>query len=804
VNRINNEIIEEIMNHFGRTGNGKRPRIRKYHAEILIGKYFNGERVLNQNEINRPVDYIKRFVNYSKGFVEFINEEACELKLTDNFFLKMESWVKQYSQIEELDHSDENLLEQGIVITDQGITFDGRLTYSRFFKVISDEGESMNNPKEWLFNDNNIDSLQSVNFANKNSAVFSSRLFLLKFYVLRKIDEVAFVTSRFVHCPACGANYVVPAAKIEFMQTYKCEKIVGDKQCKTTLKKFPPRKVIPTFIYEIGVEVQGKDGVEFKEYFLESFVELHPGYFTGMCFGRTENKSNSFYFNCLTAKEEKARHPFAYEKDPRSEHAFFDLTKSITKHIQKVGFIIDENKAKLPVIVETLKKLALIFNKDINVDHSLYFGAPGIGKTYALTMLHHMFYSNAGFISGPRFTLAGLTGGQKEIYYQDTVKKKNVPGLFSNQAFVFDEINNAQFLSDDKATNLFKSVALAPSGTAATVGGKEFPRIALISATANYDINQLKHYENKIKKIYNSESKANSQVVQQSAFLENPDERIDVPEGFDFYAPLREYGIEVPKALKTAVLKVRDESKNYMTNFPKPLMERFYFSILVHPKYDKAFLKQKDVDVAGFLHSRKSQYNQRELISQLFIPEFDAILMEGAKETIAKFDDPAVEKAWSKQAQEFLKILGGKYSEFFSMFNRISQVHVFILFALSLINGETELSHATRRVFEKVISLLHTPILIEDFHNPDFKNYKYIGETKGGILEIIKRFPNRDLRELIDFSRDNIRKHLVDLENAHKIKKLGDFNFEYDNTKRFETIEKLPESENGINSKKEV
>ena len=41
--------------------------------------------------------------------------------------------------------------------------------------------------------------------------------------------------------------------------------------------------MIPTYIYEIGVEVQGKDNTEFKEYFLESFVELTPGYYTGMC-----------------------------------------------------------------------------------------------------------------------------------------------------------------------------------------------------------------------------------------------------------------------------------------------------------------------------------------------------------------------------------------------------------------------------------------------------------------------------------------------------------------------------------------
>ena len=646
----------------------------------------------------------------------------------------------------------------------------------------------MNTPSEWNFNDKNIESFSAINFANKNSSMFGSRLFLLKFYVLRKIDEVAFVTSRFVHCPACGANYVVPAAKIEFQQTYKCEKVVGDKQCKTTLKKFPARKMIPTYIYEIGLEVQGKDGTEFKEFFLESFVELHPGFFTGMCFGRTEAKTNSFYFNCLTAKEEKARHPFEYLKNEKNSHSLFDIVDSTVAHIKKVGFVIDEEKARLPVIIELLKKLALIFNKDINLDHSLYFGAPGIGKTYALTMLHHLFYSNSGFISGPRFTLPGLTGGQKDIYYQDSVKKKNVPGLFSNQAFIFDEINNAQFLADDKATNLFKSVALAPSGTSTTVGGKEFPRIALISGTANYDIGYLRHYENKIKKIYGAENK-DEPVQQQSAFLDNFETKItEIPADFDFYAPLRNYGVSVPKALKTAVLKIRDETKNYLTNFPKPLMERFYFAILVHPRYDKAFMKQKIVDVKSHLRSRKSKYSQRELISQLFVPEFDDIILKESVETIKKFEDPALERKWSKQVQDFIQILAGRYVEFFSMFHRINQVHVFVLFALSLINNETELSFATRRIFERVVSMLHTPINMRDFHVPNFEKFHYIGETKGSILDIIRRFPGRDLRDFIDFQRAGPTKYLVELENAHKIKKVAEFIYELDHTKKFEVV----------------
>lgn len=788
VKYINTQIIEEITDHFGRTGSNQRARLRKFHAEILLSKYLAGERVLNQKELNRPYEYIHRIVKFSKGFLEFIDEEACEIRITDAFFDRMDSWHKQYSDVEELDHSDENLLEQGIVMDEEGITFDGRLTYSRFYKVISDEGESMNNPEQWRFNDKNINLYNKINFADKDSAVFGSRLFLLKFYMLRKIDEVAFVTSRFVHCPACGANYVVPASKIDFMQTYKCEKIVGDKPCKTTLKKFPARKMIPTYIYEIGVEVQGKDGSEFKEYFLESFIELNPGYYTGMCFGRTEQKTNSFYFSCLTAKEETARHDFKLKEFPEHNHQFFNLVDSLVDHIQTVGFIIDRRKARLPVIVETLKKITLSINKEINMAHSLYFGAPGIGKSYALTMLHHLFYSNAGFISGPRFSLPGLTGGQKEIYYQDMAKKKNVPGLFSNQAFVFDEINNAQFLSDDKATNLFKSVALASSGTSSTVGGKEFPRVALIAGTANYDMNHLQHYENRIKKIYSAEGKTG--VQEQTLFMSaTGDPKVELPADFDFYAPLKSYGIDVPKNLKTAVLKVRDDGNNYLTDFPKPLMERFYYSVLVHPKYDKAFMKQQEIDVKGHLRSRKSEYGQRELMSQLFIPKLDQLIFENSQDVLKAFEDPEVERKWSRQVKEFLTLLSNKYVEFFSMFHRINQVHVFTLFALSVLNRETELSLETRRIYERVISLMHNPIEMKEFHAPDFENFLYYGETKATILDIIRRYPGRSLKEFVDFQRPYVAKNLVELENAHKIKKVDDFIYEIDSTKRFEEVE---------------
>lgn len=775
---MNPQIVEELMTHFGRTGAKKRPRIRKFHAELLVRKYHNDERVLSSSELNRPKEYVDRMVKYSEGFLNYINEEEVEIEITDKFREQMKKWHRQYSPQDELDEEEEeSWSEQGIIVEDDSITFNGKLIYSKFRKLVSDEQESINDPRLWEFNDKDIHSYDHINFSDKNSAPFTSHLFLLKFYVLRKIDEVAFVTSRFVHCPKCKANYVIAASKIEFQTTYKCENIVGDKQCKTSLKKFPARKMIPTYIYEISVEVKSKEGTEFKEFFLESFTELNPGFFTGMLFGRTESKSNSFYFLCLTAKEEKSKMPFQLEIE--SNHAFFGVVDSVIKHIQKIGFVIDPERARLVYYIETLKKLMLIINKEINVDHSLYFGAPGIGKTEACKLLSHVFYPNSGFVSGPRFSLPGLTGGQKEIFYQDTSKKKNVPGLFSNPAFVFDEINNDHFLKDDKAVNLFKSSALASSGTSSVVGGKEFRRISLVAGTANYITDHLRHYQNKIKKIYNRELKKEV-VTEQSSFIDQLTTTVEkeIPESFDFYCPIKDYGLETPKELKNAVLKVRDEGNNYLTNFPKPLMERFYWTVTVHPKHDREFLTKKKIDVLSHLTSRHSLYSKRELISQLFVSNFNSLIRERTAETRELFKNPNIEKAWSEQVKEFLELLGAKYPEFFSMFHRISQVHVFALYTLSLINQETHLSFSTKRVFERLVSLLHTPIKLEDFHNADFINFRYLGESRGEMLELIRRYNKQDISHLVDFERKLVRTTLVSLENTNKITKISEFIYE--------------------------
>ena len=167
----------------------------------------------------------------------------------------MQKWFEIYNPVHELDKEESKLIDKGIVFEEEYLKFNGKLDYSRFYKIISDEAEGLNDPNMWKFSDVDIESLTSIDFKAKNSPLFTSKLVLLKFYVLRKIDEVAFVTSRYVYCPVCNSNYVIPATKIDFMRTYNCEMTVADKKCNTTLKKFPAIKMLPTYIYEIAVEV---------------------------------------------------------------------------------------------------------------------------------------------------------------------------------------------------------------------------------------------------------------------------------------------------------------------------------------------------------------------------------------------------------------------------------------------------------------------------------------------------------------------------------------------------------------------
>ncbi len=780
---INQQIVELLVDHFGRTGGGKRPRIRKFHVEILYMKYINQERVLKSSELDRPKDYVDRMVKYSHGFLEYINEEAGEILLTDLFLATMMKWHKQFNKNEELSSDEEVLKEQGIEISEDDLIFDHNLNYSKFYKVISDESEGLNDPKIWKFDEKSIPIYESIDFGDKDNEIFSSKLIAMKFYVLRKIDEVAFVTSRFVHCPNCNSNYVVAASKIDFLATYKCENMLGDKPCGTTLRKFPARKMIPTYIYEGAFWLKGNEGVELKEYFIESFFELQPGFHTGYVFGRTENKTNSFYFTCLKAYKEKTKGNFELDLN-HPIHPIVGVIDSFIKFAREVGFVLDEEKARLPMYIETLKRFNLIFNKELNIDHSLYYGAPGIGKTYALSILHHAFYSNAGFISGPRFSLPGLTGGQKEVFYQDTAKKKNVPGLFSSPAFIFDEINNDTFLADDKAINLFKSVALAPSGTSSTIGGKEFPRIALVAGTANYDMEYLKHYENRVNREFLKNSKVKVDINSQENILTQMAEaKLKIPDNFDYFAPIGKYDATIPQELVVAVMRTRDDEDHYLTKFPKALMERFYFCVLVHPKYDKTYLRQKGIDVLSHLKTRKSAYSQRELLTLLYIGDLEEKVLNKVGPNIKAFDTPEIEAKWSKDVEVFLTSMSIKYHNFFSMFHRIQSVHVYCLLTLTFMEDATELSYRTKRFFERIISLLHTPIEMEDFHSPDFEGYVYLGESKSEMLKWIEQNPEKDIRNYVDFdNRKSVRINLAQLETSRKIKEVEKYKYVIDTT----------------------
>ena len=122
------------------------------------------------------------------------------------------------------------------------------------------------------------------------------------------------------------------------------------------------------------------------------------------------------------------------------------------------------------------------------------------------------------------------------------------------------------------------------------------------------------------------------------------------------------------------------------------------------------------------------------------------------------------------------------------MFNRISQVHVFILYSLSLLNKETNLSFATKRVFEKMISLQHTPIELNEFHDPNFETYKYIGETKATALNIIKKYGPDNLANHLDTTRKRVRTILAELETNHKIINLGEGKYRINLEKRFEEV----------------
>jgi len=100
------------------------------------------------------------------------------------------------------------------------------------------------------------------------------------------------------------------------------------------------------------------------------------------------------------------------------------------------------------------------------------------------------------------------------------------------------------------------------------------------------------------------------------------------------------------------------------------------------------------------------------------------------------------------------------------------------------------LSFETKRIYERLISVLHTPIKINDFHTLDFEKYQYLGESRGELFDIIKRYPEQDIRNFVDYEkRTIIRKNLVTLENSRKIIKIKEFCYKANIDKTFEKVE---------------
>ena len=103
------------------------------------------------------------------------------------------------------------------------------------------------------------------------------------------------------------------------------------------------------------------------------------------------------------------------------------------------------------------------------------------------------------------------------------------------------------------------------------------------------------------------------------------------------------------------------------------------------------------------------------------------------------------------------------------MFQRQEKIHVFALYTLSIINGESDLSEQTRHLYERLISLLHRPLEIEDFHEPDFEEYVYIGERRSDILEVIEKHPDQDIGQYVNLTRKTVKKCIAKLENDNNI-----------------------------------
>jgi len=70
-----------------------------------------------------------------------------------------------------------------------------------------------------------------------------------------------------------------------------------------------------------------------------------------------------------------------------------------------------------------------------------------------------------------------------------------------------------------------------------------------------------------------------------------------------------------------------------------------------------------------------------------------------------------------------------------------------------------------------------------DFHNPDFDDFVYLGESKIELLKWIETNPDTDVRKQVDYeNRKSVRVNLAQLETSRKIKKTEEYKYVIDTT----------------------
>ena len=190
---IKNEITEEIVKCFGFTSGG-RPRIRKYQAELFYNKCKFQETTITVGEFERDVEFVKRLVKFSNGYLEWVDDENTIVEMQKSFLDFLQRIEIKHDEHQELEHKEEDLQNKGINFIDDKVRFDGQLNYSKFFNIVSDEEERLNDPKIWIYSEQDLEKYTKIDFTNKDSPLFNSLLCVLKVQVLRKIDDISFQT----------------------------------------------------------------------------------------------------------------------------------------------------------------------------------------------------------------------------------------------------------------------------------------------------------------------------------------------------------------------------------------------------------------------------------------------------------------------------------------------------------------------------------------------------------------------------------------------------------------------------------